>query len=140
MRDHSTTAWSVGLGYTQWGINTTYPMGIKITPYEAVFGQEARVGLTTNIPAEFWENVTNGIYEEELLELAFYARGNGVLPTVEVGDTNILLAVPSFGRGRSNPANLVAAVIDKKYKKYRVTMKHGILNKLVPTFPEYVPF
>jgi len=38
-----------------------------MTPYEAVFDQEARVGPTTDIPAEFLENVTNGIYK--LLEL-----------------------------------------------------------------------
>jgi len=60
---HRTTAWSIGLSFMQWGINTIYHMGIMMTLYEAVFSQKARDGLTTNIPAEFLESVTNGIYK-----------------------------------------------------------------------------
>jgi len=113
-------------------------MGIKMTPYEAVFGQKVRVGLTTNIPAEFLENVTNGIYENELLELLSTDGAMEFFLLWKSGITS-LLAVPSFDRGRSDPANLVAVVIDEKDKKYCVATKHGILNKLVPTFPEYIP-
>ena len=40
----------------------------------------------------------------------FHTQGNGILPTIEVGD-NVLLAVPSFDR---NPANLVAVVMDER--------------------------
>ena len=44
---------------------------------------------------------------------------------------NVLLAIPSFDRGRGDPANLVAVVIEEKFKKFRVATKHGILNRFV---------
>jgi len=58
------------------------------------------------------------------------SRSSGILPPIKVGDY-VLLAIPSFDRGRGDPANLVAVVIKEKEKKFRVATQHGILNRFV---------
>lgn len=68
MRDNNTSSWSTGLPFVQWALNTTYHEAIKMQPYEAVFGQKARMGLKSKIPQEFLEKITNGIFEENMLE------------------------------------------------------------------------
>lgn len=67
MRDNKTSAWSCGLFFVQWGINTTYHEAIKMTPYEAVFGQKARMGLATKVPPELLKKITSGTFEEDML-------------------------------------------------------------------------
>jgi len=67
MKDNNTSAWSTGLQFVQWGMNTSYNEAIKMTPYEAVFSQKARVGLTTNIPKEFLQKIRTGVLEEDML-------------------------------------------------------------------------
>jgi len=57
MRDNKTAAWSYGFAFVQWGVNTTYHEAIKMTPYESVFGQTARIGLATKVPRELLENI-----------------------------------------------------------------------------------
>lgn len=69
MRDNKTSSWTSGLPFVQWGINTTYSEAIKMTPYEAVFGQKARMGLATAVPKDLLKGITNGMLEEEALKL-----------------------------------------------------------------------
>jgi len=40
-----------------------------MTPYEASFGQKARVGLGTDLPRDFLAQVTTGMMEEEFEEM-----------------------------------------------------------------------
>jgi len=42
-----------------------------MTPYEAVFGQKPRMGLTTKVPRELLENVMAGTLEEDMLDMLF---------------------------------------------------------------------
>lgn len=69
MRDNKTAAWRHGLVFVQWGVNTTYHEAIKMTPYEAVFGQKARIGLATKVPRELLEKITTGTLEEDMLDM-----------------------------------------------------------------------
>jgi hypothetical protein len=69
MRDNKTAAWSYGLSFVQWGVNTTYHEAIKMTPYEAVFGQKARMGLATKVPLEMLEKIMTGTLEEDMLDM-----------------------------------------------------------------------
>lgn len=50
-------------------MNTVYHEAIKMTPYQAVFGQAARVGLTSNTARGFLEKLTPGILEEDLEDM-----------------------------------------------------------------------
>ena len=57
-------------------------------------------------------------------------RGKGLLPAANVGD-NVLLSIPSVDRGRGDPANLIAVILQKKDEKYQVATKDGILNRFI---------
>lgn len=65
MQHNQTSNWSRGLGYVQFMKNRTLHAGIKRSPYEAMFGQPAKVGLTSScLPHE----VLSSINSEEDLE------------------------------------------------------------------------
>lgn len=48
MTDNETSKWSEGLNFVQFSKNNAYHSGINRTPYEALFGHRARVGLKLN--------------------------------------------------------------------------------------------
>jgi hypothetical protein len=54
MRDNESNKWSVGIKFVQSQTNSALTKGIGQTPYEALFGKCATVGLTseTKIPNE----------------------------------------------------------------------------------------
>ncbi|XP_064094340.1 KRAB-A domain-containing protein 2-like [Macrobrachium nipponense] len=61
--DNDTSDWPMGLGFVQFQKNTSYHSGIKQSPYKALFGFEARVGLhSTALP----EVLKTMITEEDL--------------------------------------------------------------------------
>jgi hypothetical protein len=65
MQDEKTDGWSEGLRFVQLMKNRAYHSGIKRTPYEALFGCKAKVGLTTSsLP----QDVLQDIQSEEQLE------------------------------------------------------------------------
>jgi hypothetical protein len=46
--------WQVGIKFVQFQKNISYHSGIKRTPYKAMFGVEAKVGLTSSsLPEPF---------------------------------------------------------------------------------------
>ena len=47
MRANNSKAWSIGLPFIQWGINTDYHSGTKARPYELRFGQRPTCGLSS---------------------------------------------------------------------------------------------
>jgi hypothetical protein len=53
----------------QSGVNTTYHEAIKMTSYEAVFGQKVRMGLATKVPRQLVENIMTGTLEEDMFEI-----------------------------------------------------------------------
>jgi hypothetical protein len=54
-------------------------------------------------------------------------RGEGILPTVKVGD-NVLLKIPEFDRGRADPANMIVVVMAVDDGRIKVGTKHGVLD------------
>ena len=48
MSDNNTTDWTVGLKFVQFQKNSSYHSEIKRTPFAALFGSDAKVGLTTS--------------------------------------------------------------------------------------------
>ena len=64
MKDNNSTQWSQGLRFVQWKKNTRFHSGIGRTPYEAMYGQKARLGVDQNsVP----EEVLDGMQTEEQL-------------------------------------------------------------------------
>ena len=48
MDDNQTTDWSLGIKFVQFQKNSSFHAGIQRSPYTAMFGCEAKVGLTTS--------------------------------------------------------------------------------------------
>ena len=66
MSDNETTQWSIGLLFVQFMKNRSYHSGIRQSPYEAMFGQPAKVGLEhLSLPTA----VAKHIRTEEELEM-----------------------------------------------------------------------
>lgn len=64
MQDNQSTSWSKSLKFIQFMKNSTFNSSIKKSPYKAMFGCEARLGLsTTSIPKELLDSLQN---EEDL--------------------------------------------------------------------------
>lgn len=65
MQDNQSTSWSNGLKFIQFMKNRAFHSGIKRSPYDAMFGCAARVGLsTTAIPKE----ALNSLVDEDQLQ------------------------------------------------------------------------
>ncbi|XP_047476452.1 KRAB-A domain-containing protein 2-like [Penaeus chinensis] len=53
LADNNSQDWSVGIKFVQFQKNAAHHSGIKCSPYSAIFGCEARVGLTSSpLPTE----------------------------------------------------------------------------------------
>ena len=53
MSDNNTQDWTVGLKFVQQQKNSAHPAGINRTPYNAMFGEDPKVGLTSSsLPPE----------------------------------------------------------------------------------------
>ena len=50
MTKNGTTAWSKGLKFVQFTKNQSLHSGIKCSPYEAMFREKPRVGLSSTVP------------------------------------------------------------------------------------------
>lgn len=63
--------WGVGARLVQWAINTTFHNAIRMTPYEAVFGQKPRVGISS-LPLS--KELLASLHDEEELMRALEVR------------------------------------------------------------------
>lgn len=67
MQDEKNRHWSEGLRFIQLMKNRAYHSGIKMSPYEALFGCKIKIGLnTSNLPHDVISTIEN---EEQLAEL-----------------------------------------------------------------------
>ena len=67
LADNETTDWTVGLKFVQFYKNSSFHSGIKRTPFAALFGSDAKIGLTTSsLPHEIISRLEK---EEDLLNL-----------------------------------------------------------------------
>lgn len=65
MQDQKSSHWNEGLRFIQLMKNQVYHSGIKITPYETLFGIKIKVGLNKTMS----DNTLNIESEEDLREL-----------------------------------------------------------------------
>ncbi|XP_026808717.1 SCAN domain-containing protein 3 isoform X1 [Rhopalosiphum maidis] len=65
MQDQKSSHWSEGLRFIQLTKNRTYNSGLKMTPHEALFGTELKIGLSEKISDNFALNIDS---EEDLRE------------------------------------------------------------------------
>ncbi|XP_045112503.1 KRAB-A domain-containing protein 2-like [Portunus trituberculatus] len=67
MADNNSTDWATGIKFVQFSKNSAYHAGIKRSPYAAMFGVNARVGLTsTSLPHEIISSLQS---EQDLVTL-----------------------------------------------------------------------
>ena len=68
MDENKSRRWSIGCSFVQFQKNTALNSGIKTSPYEALFGQPAQIGLSTfaTIPKNIRDTIET---EEKLIEL-----------------------------------------------------------------------
>ena len=65
--DNSTNNWTLGLKFVQFKKNYSYHSGIKCSPFAALFGSDAKVGLTSaNLPHEILHEMET---EEDLMAI-----------------------------------------------------------------------
>ncbi|KAK7095753.1 hypothetical protein V1264_005119 [Littorina saxatilis] len=70
LADNHTQDWATGIKFVQFYKNSSHHSGIKRSPYSALFGSEASVGLTTSsLPFEVLKNLET---EEDLLALVLH--------------------------------------------------------------------
>ena len=48
MSENNTQDWTIGIKFVQFQKNTAHQAGIKCSPYSALFGRDARIGLTSS--------------------------------------------------------------------------------------------
>ena len=65
MRENNSTSWKVGLKFVQFNKNNSHHSGINRTPYKAMFGSDAKMGLTSSpLPQEILSTLST---EEDLV-------------------------------------------------------------------------
>lgn len=75
MADNQTNKWSEGVGFVQFMRNRAYHSEIKRSPYEAMFGCPAKVGLSSLIP----QSVLHSINSEEDLKKLEDSQETGIM-------------------------------------------------------------
>ncbi|XP_074039518.1 uncharacterized protein [Leptinotarsa decemlineata] len=88
LENNQTNKWSEGLRFIQFAKNRAYHSGIKCSPYEAMFGVPAKIGLrTSSLPDDVLENIST---EEDLEELVKQIEENQSGPdSVEHEDAEV---------------------------------------------------
>ncbi|XP_068206217.1 KRAB-A domain-containing protein 2-like [Palaemon carinicauda] len=81
LSDNNTTDWTVGLKFVQFQKNSSYHSGIRRSPFAALFGSDAKVGLTTSaLPHDVIHRLQS---EDELLAVITEETTSDELPAVE---------------------------------------------------------
>ena len=84
MNDHSTKDWPLGLKFVQFAKNSALNRGSGSSPYELVYGDPPRVGLsTTPIPNSLLARIST----EEELENLVVIESSGTIPLEVAGDS-----------------------------------------------------
>ena len=66
MRENPNQSWTIGLKFVQFAKNNSYHSGIKRSPYKALFGVDAKMGLTsTALPPEILSSLQS---EDDLIQ------------------------------------------------------------------------
>ena len=86
MADNSSQDWTMGIRFVQFSKNSAHHSGINRSPYAAMFGSEAKVGLTSSsLPNEVIQRLQS---EEDLLTLLNNPSDNTPPPSEDSTSTN----------------------------------------------------
>lgn len=86
LTDNESQDWVAGIKFVQFQKNSSHHAGIKRSPYSALFGNEARVGLTTSsLPREILDNLES---EQDLARLDL-ASAESPAPSTDTGLTSV---------------------------------------------------
>ncbi|KAK3896194.1 hypothetical protein Pcinc_000116 [Petrolisthes cinctipes] len=86
LTDNESQDWVAGIKFVQFQKNSSHHAGIKRSPYSALFGNEARVGLTTSsLPREILDNLES---EHDLARLDL-ASAESPAPSTDTGLTSV---------------------------------------------------
>ncbi|XP_024875382.1 KRAB-A domain-containing protein 2-like, partial [Temnothorax curvispinosus] len=78
MEDNNLSKWSEGLRFCQWKKNTSWHSAIKQTPYEAMFGRKAHVGLqSSQLPSSVINDVVTKEEIEHIIDSTEVHNDNG---------------------------------------------------------------
>ncbi|XP_068229601.1 uncharacterized protein [Palaemon carinicauda] len=81
LSDNNTTDWTVGLKFVQFQKNSSYHSGIRRSPFAALFGSDAKVGLTTSaLPHDVIHRLQS---EDDLLAVITEETTSNEPPAVE---------------------------------------------------------
>jgi hypothetical protein len=78
LETNNTTKWSEGIKFIQFMKNRAHHSGINRSPYEAIFGCKAKVGLRTYLPVDTLSGITS---EEDLVVLRNQSNNDVQLQT-----------------------------------------------------------
>ncbi|XP_070188954.1 KRAB-A domain-containing protein 2-like [Littorina saxatilis] len=97
LADNNSQDWVAGIKFVQFHKNSAYHSGIKRSPYSALFGNEARVGLTSStLPREILDNLES---EDDLARLDLpqpaSRAASSVVADNSTADANLTSAEPS---------------------------------------------
>ncbi|KAK3857264.1 hypothetical protein Pcinc_036472 [Petrolisthes cinctipes] len=86
LTDNESQDWVAGIKFVQFQKNSSHHAGIKRSPYSALFGNEARVGLTTSsLPREILDNLESE-HDSARLDLA---PAESPAPSTDTGLTSV---------------------------------------------------
>ncbi|XP_041369548.1 SCAN domain-containing protein 3-like [Gigantopelta aegis] len=135
MGDNDTNDWSVGIKLVQFQKNSSYHSGIQRSPYAAMFGCEAKVGLTSSsLPTEVVvrmqseDDLISAISNVPIVLEHTAADIHESVPSTSQRD-NVAVPIPLVDRGRGDPRNILGIIIDRdENDMYAICVKAGILK------------
>ena len=85
LTDNESQDWVAGIKFVQFQKNSSHHAGIRRSPYSALFGNEARVGLTSSLPREILDNLES----EQDLARHDLASAESPVPSADTGLTSV---------------------------------------------------
>ncbi|XP_063600295.1 KRAB-A domain-containing protein 2-like [Penaeus indicus] len=146
MEDNNTTNWSIGIKFVQFQKNSSLHAGIRRSPYAAMFGCEAKVGLTmSSLPDEVIQRMQ---CEDDMLAVLTTGQNGeepGPVPSAESAEVNFDTERASPENGLSRRENNIIAQrkgahtsqltqAERKVKRSRIDLAAGepLDNAAVP--------
>ncbi|XP_063594380.1 KRAB-A domain-containing protein 2-like [Penaeus indicus] len=109
MGDNNTTDWSIGIKFVQFQKNSSLHAGIRRSPYAAMYGCEAKVGLTSSLLSD--EVIQRMQCEDGLLAVLTTGQNGeelGPVPSAELAEVHFDMECASPENDLSRKENIIA--------------------------------
>lgn len=127
LSDKNCQDWTMGLKFVQFQKNSAYHFGIKCSPYSAMFGSEARIGLTSSsLPNELISNIET----EDSLYALFEENADGEAENTQLScDIEIIDdRVRQITERRREASIAQREQAERMVKRSRVDLKAGTMG------------